>query len=353
MININSILKENKIPEYNKYIINFYKSDSKKLNTSINLINDSYSSYWLDNTFCAFQSIINKECYILYSNNKKDIIIFDLIDFKIIQKIQNPHNNFITNLLYYLDKIKNKDLILSVSYDNNIKIWNFKNFECILDIKNINKNGYMNSACLFYNNKTNEYNILSSNTNFGNCEYIKIYNLNGNKMGEIKDSNNSTNFINIYYDSDLCKTYIITANDDCVRSYDFDKNEIYHKYSDNDNKSHYSIIINNKNGKNIKLIESSIDAIIRIWNFHSGELIDKIKIGNKCCAICLWNNNFLFTASRDIELIDLNSKKIISVLNNHNSDVITIKKFIHPKFGECLISQGVFYGEIKLWINKK
>ena len=45
--------------------------------------------------------------------------------------------------------------------------------------------------------------------------------------------------------------------------YDFEKNEIYHKYSDKDNKSHYSIIINNKNENFIKLIELSIDGIIR------------------------------------------------------------------------------------------
>ena len=266
MININSIFKQNKIPEYNKYEINFFKSDQKKINTSLNLINDSFSSYWLDNTFCAFQST-NKQLFLLYTNNKKAIIIFDLISYKIFKNIENPHDNFITNLLHYLDKIKNKDLILSVSYDNNLKLWDFEKFECLLDIKNINQDGYMNSACLFYNNNINEYNILSSNTNFGNCENIKIYDLNGKKIGEIKDSNNSTNFINTYYESKLGKNYIVTANDDCVRAYDFDKNEIYHKYSDNDNKSHYSIIINNKNEINIKLIESSVDAIIRIWIF--------------------------------------------------------------------------------------
>lgn len=50
---------------------------------------------------------------------------------------------------------------------------------------------------------------------------------------------------------------------------------------DNGNKSiessnnHISIIINEQ-----KLIDSSFDGNIRIWNFHSAELLNKIKIGN-------------------------------------------------------------------------
>ena len=30
-----------------------------------------------------------------------------------------------------------------------------------------------------------------------------------------------------------------------------------------------------------------------------------------------------------------------------------IKKFNHPKYGMCLISQGLKENNIKLWINKK
>ena len=37
--------------------------------------------------------------------------------------------------------------------DNNIRIWNLINWECILNIKNINKTGYLYSACFLYNNK--------------------------------------------------------------------------------------------------------------------------------------------------------------------------------------------------------
>ena len=82
----------------------------------------------------------NDELFLIYSNNKKPIIIFDLIAIKTIKIIENVHYDFIINLHHYLDTIEITDLILSVSYDNDIKLWNYINFEYLLDIKNINEN---------------------------------------------------------------------------------------------------------------------------------------------------------------------------------------------------------------------
>ena len=61
-------------------------------------------------------------------------------------------------------------------------------------------------------------------------------------------------FIDIYYDNDLFKNYIITGNKGYIKSYDYNKNKLYHKYqenSNNDGLGHMSFIINKK----IKLIE--------------------------------------------------------------------------------------------------
>ena len=101
-----------------------------------------------------------------------------------------------------------------------------------------------------------------------------------------------------------------------------------------------SIIINN-NKNIIKLIESSGDGNIRIWNFHSGLLLNKIKITKEYLnGICLWNDNYLFIGSFDktIKLLELNNKSIVKFLTSHTNYVITVKKIIHPKYGECLIS---------------
>ena len=240
--------------------------------------------------------------------------------------------------------------------NNNIKLWNIKNFECLLNIVNINNMGRLCSACFLNNNNNNQIYILTSNGNDQpiNYEPIKIYDLNGNKIKEINNSNENTYFIDTYYDNNLSKYYIITGNDGYIKSYDYNNNKLYHKYLDNDNSSHINIIINDNN-KNIKLIESSSFGDIRIWNFHSGKLLKKLKISNYCLFdICLWDNEHIFVGCQDrtIKLIDINNNLIIKNLISHDKEVCTIKKFNHPKYGMCLISQGLKENNIKLWINK-
>ncbi len=78
-------------------------------------------------------------------------------------------------------------------------------------------------------------------------------------------------------------------------------------------------------------------------------MLKKINIINKkLYGICLWNNNNLFVGCEDktIKLININNDKIIKSLSGHEGSVITIKKIIHPKYGECLISYGE---DIILW----
>ena len=52
--------------------------------------------------------------------------------------------------------IKEIYLLLSISCnDNNIKIWNVNNFECLVDIKKVNESGFLDSACILKDNKEN------------------------------------------------------------------------------------------------------------------------------------------------------------------------------------------------------
>ena len=155
-------------------------------------------------------------------------------------------------------------------------------------------------------------------------------------------------------DKFLSKNFILTANFCHVKSYDFSKNELYHEYNDNDNRGHYSIIIKNIDNI-IKLIESCTAGNIRIWNFHSGMLIIKIRGSDKGLrGICLWDDNFLFAGSDDktFKLIDIKNKSVPKVFNGHDNKVITLKSIIHPKFGKCLITQAFQRDKIKIWKNR-
>ena len=67
----------------------------------------------------------------------------------------------------------------------------------------------------------------------------------------------------------------------------------------------------------------------------------------------LWNDNYLFVGCEEtIKIVELNNGLIVKSLAEHNNDVLTIKKIVCIKFGDCLISQNWNESEIKLWINE-
>ena len=313
---------------------------------------DSYSDNYSDNTFTVFKSI-SDIFYFIYTNKNKSILFYNLIDNKKINEIKNAHNEVITNFKHYLDNINKIDIVMSISMlDNNIKLWNINDIECLLSIKYIYTTGNI-SAC-FIKENDQDY-IVTSNSNYpSNPEPIKVFDFYGNQKKEIKYSNDNAFVIESYYDQKLSNNYIITGNRGYVKSYDFDKNKKYKKYYDNDNKCHKSIIIYNCNDI-VKMVESSYDGNIRLWNFHTGELLNRINIcDNALYGICLWNDEYLFVGCEDkeIKLIDLSKGIITKNLIGHISEVLTLKKIFIPQIGNILISQGWHEDKIKLWINK-
>ena len=316
----------------------------------IDLVKDSYGIYY-NNTFTVFQSINN--LLILVYSIQKSIFTFNIIDKKKINEIRNAHNELISNFRYYFDKINKRDLIISISpLDNNLKLWNINSCKCLINLQNINKNGVLLSACFLNYNNANY--IISSNSNNKNgksCEALKVYDFNGNKIKELNDSKCYTYFVDTYYDKSSLITYILTGNQGAIRSYNYNNNKIYHKYYDNNNKNHYNIIIYHSKDNKTELIESSSDGIIRIWNFHSGVLLNNIKLNNtSLLSICLWKEDYLFVgcANNNIKIIELNNKLNIKDLVDIH-DVITIKTINHYKFGECIIFQRNFNIGIQLW----
>ena len=280
------------------------------------------------NSFDVFTSINDILC-IAYTNNFKSIICINLLNNQKINEIKNAHNSIISNLKYYLDKINKRDLIISISSDdNNLKLWNIINWECLL---NYNESNLL-SACILNNNNQNY--IIPTN-NFR--ESIKIYDFTGTKRKEI-DSCDRAYIIESY------KNYILTGNENFVKSYDFNEGKIYRKYYDNDEfNTHLSMIIYD-NKKNVKLIESNTGGYVRIWNFHTGKLIKKIKISNvPLYGIFLWNLEFLFVGSYSgkVLLINLKNGKIEQILDTKSySKVNKVKKISHSKIGEYLITNN-------------
>jgi len=302
------------------------------------VVYDSFSCSFLDNIFTSFKSIGNI-FYLIYANKNKSIVSYNIIDNKKINEIKNAHKNYITNFRYYFDKSNKRDLIMSISdKDNNIKLWNVNFWTCLVNITNINKEGYLNSACFLHDDSNNLF-IITSNFYYISSEPIKVYDFDGKKIKEMNESNEKVIFMESYYDDSYSKGYIIISNHEYVKSYDYNNNSLYHKYNDNIKRLHFSLIIK-KYEEVIKLIESCYDDNLRIWNFHSGELLQKIKVGvGGLQSICFNNNR---------ELIVSNNKKIkmVNLTNGFITDLIkTDKNIISVKIvcfqnEEYIIFQG-------------
>ena len=326
--------------EFNGKSINS-SSNPQNIYPAIKFTNDSFSYFLLDNIFCVFKSNYNDILYLIYTTKDKNnsIVVFNILNNQKINTIKNAHDKPISNFRYYLYKECKRELLLTISaQNNNIKIWNINNWECLVNIININENGLMYSATIL--NDNSEILIITSNYNIDGSEPIKVLDFNGNTIKIINSSNDETYIIDTYYDCELNKNFIITGNRSDIKSYDYNQNKIYKKYCDEVNRAHISIIINNNKKENFELIDSSEDENIRIWDFHNGNLLKKINITkNMLYGICLWNNRYLFTGCGDnyIKLIDLNSGKIIKEFKNHKFYSVNIKKLIHPIYGECLI----------------
>ena len=337
------------------------------INIAKNLTYNAFTYYNYANSFLIFNSIVNGRLYMIYTTQDKSIIVYDVLDEVQVFEIKDSaeDNKQITNFRHFYDESNMRDLIMSiVGIKNSIKIWDALDWECILNIKDIYREGNIYSALLLNDyNDNNIFIIISNCTLFKNSQPLKIYDLKGNFIKDIPDSNGKTFYLDLFHDIRHSKIYIISVNKEFIKSFDFLNNSCYKKYSDKSEEKKinfdgyfYSSVVNFFDDNNIvQLIVSGDDGYIRIWDFHEGNLIKKIETDKNCIfSLCLWNENYLFASSEDakIKLIDLKAGVIINELKGHNKKVCSLKKIIHKKFGECLVSQGFRKDQILIWFNK-
>ena len=332
----------------------------------------------------VFKSIYN-EFIMIYKDANGSIVSYNLEDDKIIIEIKNS-NKYINEIKYYLDKSNKRDLVVIISMErNNIKLWNANTWELILNIDYKIGNYYLNidSIC-FLKNKNNIY-LVASSVNMPNTQLIHIYDLNGNKVKELNDTKSKSYYVDTFYDTHFSKSYIIISTNDDIRAIDYDNNKIFKKYISIEGKSKVininikltdkqkqALHINNDNYKikkeiplkgpterviiqeynNItKLFAAENDGFVRIWNFHTGNLLSEINISkSKVFDICLWDDGHLFAGyCGGVKLVDLKNNKIIKNFHDkgEGKKIVTID---YHKFGKCLITEN--YKGIFLWINK-
>ena len=358
LINENNINDLNKEKDNGNEIINIESNINFQSKSPINLkifktlSQSSFTKYSLDNTFDAFTTI-SGELLLVYSTKFKSIECFDIVRAKYIKTVLNAHNSLIIIIKHYCPNYLNKDLILSSSNnpDYTIKIWDIENWTCIINITKIYEKGNMLATCLHFDEYQKESYIFTSS----DCGHIKIWDKDGKYLTTInKTENNETYFLDTYYDETEFKYFLISGEMKCVKSYDLNTHQLFRTYIDNNSYVEHLSAFVYKNSNITELVECEFYGFVRIWNFYSGNLIRKIEICKKIplVSMCLWNEEFLLISCVDgtIKLIDFKNYEVIKSFSGHNNEVSTIKKIIHPTYGECLISEGLANDEIKMWV---
>ena len=306
---------------------------------NLNYIKQISSNYGCGNSFCydgvCFFISKNNEYVLSYIDSSyKSIIFYDINNNNEIKKFNNAHDNNIYTIKHYpYDKY---DIILSTSYNNDIKLWNYNEGINILTISKIyDNNTYVYSGCIIFDK--NNFNIFCT----GYQNYIKIYNQTGEFIKNIGNNND-----NRYIDSSEIedKKYILVGGYKGIQTFNYPElNEYYTFIEGNDTQYHNEakiIKINN----NYNLIDTGYFNSIKIWDFINKNLITKISSNNtnQLFGYMIINNRYLFIGSNDnqIKEFDLEKKIIIKNIKKHTSTVYGVKPVKDKNGNEFIVSYG-------------
>ena len=336
---------------YTSYNFSFkLQNDPQELVFKKDICSNAHKTNSIDRVFCAFKSFLG-EALIVWGSSNNNIEYYDCEKEKIVKTFHQAHSQTIFSCRHYPYVKKRIDYIITSSYDRTVKLWDYTQNSYDLCISNAHGGYYIYSVSILFNIQEDKNYVITSSSN----EKMKVWDFKGNYIRNFGQDSESTYFIDVYYSKWKKQYYIINANSVDVKSYEFDTGNLYHKYKGIPQTWHMSAVINEtKQGQ--LLIESDGTGRIRIWDFNTANLLKNIAstYSLNLRGICLWNDRYLFAAGNDyqVKLFDLEEGKFIKSFKGHSSTVCTIEKIKHPKYGGCLISQGLD-GKLKLWAPKE
>jgi WD40 repeat protein len=301
----------------------------------------------IDSVFSAFKSL-KGQSLVVWGTPTYSIECYDLGLDKVIKQIVKAHNQTIFSCRHYLDRKGKRDLVITSSYDRSVKVWNIQDdWNNIVNISPAHTAYYIYSVSILCDEINCKNYVITTAPN----EFTKVWDFNSNFLREFGVNNESTYFINTYYDYKQEKYYILNANSVDVKSYEFETGNLYKYYKGFPQTWHMSALVFEINDIQ-QLIESDGNGYIRTWNFHTGTPILCIMTGSviNLRGICIWNEQYLFSTGSDsqVKLYDLKKAIYVKGFLGHTTTVCAVDKIVHPKYGECLISHALD-GKLKLW----
>lgn len=371
-------IKNNSIDEKNNIINNINSNnidDSRlKISPSPNFIfQEEIVSYCdcicgLNESFDVFNSIKDKNDYLIISNNNNNNIeIINLYTKKVLKSIDGNNTKFML-LKYYLDIDKRKEYLITIDLKAVIKIIsitdNYNIISTIIFPREFKKSWkFINCAVLFnvqIGSQKTDIIIVSNRQRYMEEQGTKIFNIhNGILLKDVSNTNkNKVRFIIPWFNETNEQYYLIELCEDLLVIVSLLQNEIYAKLNEERYKTYSSGFVHKKDEIDFLYVSTNCSEI-NIWNLISKELIKTLKVSVKYDNIRLygllfWNENYLVAiddTNNAIKVIDIKQNKVISsAYNRHNESVRCVKRIKHKIYGECLLTGGDDY-TIKLWKN--
>ena len=283
-----------------------------------------------------FNTYYNIDCYNLTTN-------------QLIKRIYKAHTEQISFIKHYYDI--NRDIVLTLSVDNTCVIYDMtNNWKVIVNKKNIGDNrgkrDYMYpvwSACLYFDKENNKFLI----TSCFDDKVLKVFNFNSELIKKINNAI-QIRFVDIEYDKKTNKNYIITYGNYNSCSFEYDSGEIFNIYNNGEKYITNNVLIKEIESKKF-LIETNNKGFLNFYDFYSGNKLFHNNYNNMALYKILdWNSNYLLISTNNrLIVFDIKSKKFIKELFEE-LNIDYIDKFIHPDFGESLMTKNL-YGGITMW----
>ena len=363
---------EKEIEDYSKKKNYIYNSSPIQFKYKMDICNTNTSCGWNDmfEIFISYQN--NREYLVSPDNNNFNINIISLKNKELEISLQG-HKNRIRAIRYFINEYINNEnennennenkaiyeYLISADDDHIVIVWDILNN---YEIKQKIDTNYEDDiySCLIYFNKDdiNQKYIITSTYSTSNdiqSSATKIYSLEtGEYIFHIKESN----FDNIYYlllwhNKEKNKDYLIQLSYKKIMINELEpkNNEPYAKLVKEPENEHYSGFIYSKNDSYL-LCTSCYNGYINVWNLNTKKCINTIDTNCILCHIIQWSEKYIIAAdfeNKSFIIVDIDKKKIYNDINaEHSMEVKCIKKFLHPKFGECLLTAGRD-NSIKLW----
>ena len=380
----NGIIKPNKITyiQKNKNEIEDYENKTKYLYHSSPIKFKYKMDICSNNTSCGWNDMF--EIYISYRDNKEylaspdnnnfNINIISLINNKLETSLEG-HNNRVRAIRYFINEYKNNnnenendinndskiiyEYLISADDNHIIIVWDLLNNYEIRQKVDTNYEDDIYSCLIFFNNEDiNQNYIISSTYSTSNDiqnSATKIYSLEtGKYLFHIKESN----YDNIYYlllwlNKENNTYYLIqfSYKKIIINSLDPKNNEPYAKLVNEPENEHYSGFIYSKNNTEY-LCTSCYNGFIHVWDLYSKKIVNVIDTKCILCHIIQWSEQYVIVAdfeNKTFIIVNLDKKEIYNDISvKHTMEVKCVKKFLHPKYGECLLTAGRDK-TIKLW----